>query len=412
MNTVTLITGQLIVQACSALIGILIARYVGKSDYGQYVLAFSFSGTVGLLFSMGADYVVVREVAREPERYRNLFGAALWIRLITLPLISIGMTLLAVVLGYEIEQRGYIFMAALVLGMTTLSDVPRSIFQARQRMTFDTLTRGLDKVCALVLIVVAVMVWNTQSIALIFVLTLVGSVTGLVTASFALRRLVGTPTLGHPREAIRLMRRSLPLIVSMILMIVFEQLPIILLSRSHSYTDVASYGAALSLVSPFGLLAIALQASLLPRLSILTHRRSLDPRAHARAVGLNILIALPFCVALYLAAPLLIHALYGDEFASVVEHLRVMILLLPVMYANIYGNTLLIAAGKTRQLLFIVLLNLTLTIALSIWLIPAGASLGAIMVRILAPAVGTIVMLVLAPRWLRAPQMISSDSPS
>jgi O-antigen/teichoic acid export membrane protein len=401
VNTLTLIAGQMLVQASTALIGILIARYLGKESYGQYVLAFAFSGTVGLLFSMGADYIVIREIARDPSRYRALFSAALWIRIVTLPLISGGLALLAALLGYEVEQRGYIFLAALVLGLTTLGDLPRSVFQARQRMTLDTLTRGLDKVCALVLVVTGVMMLGNASISAILMLLIVGSLLGTGAAVITLTRIAGAPHLQHPREAVGLMRRSLPLIASMILMIVFEQLAMILLSLSHSYYDIGSYGAALSLVSPFGLLALALQASLLPRLAVST-QRGIDPRAHARAIALNLAITLPMCAALYLAAPLLVSALYGDEFAPVIETLRALILLLPVLYVSIYGNTLLIAAGKTRHLLGIVLFNLALTLVFGAIIIPAGGSMGAVIVRVLAPAIGTIIMMVLIPRWLRA----------
>ncbi len=400
-NTLLLLVGQLLVQASTALIGILVARHLGRESYGQYALAFSFSGTAGQLFSLGVDSIVVREVAREPLRYRAIFGAALWIRLVMLPVITVGMTLVAVLLGYEVEQRGYIFMAALVLGMTTLSDVPRSIFQARQQMVYDTLTRSLDKVVALVLVFVAVMVLGVASVGVVLGLTLAGGVTGLIAAAFILVRRFGAPALGHPREALQLVRISLPLMGSMILLVIYEQLPTIMLSRFHPYTEVASYNAALSLVLPFGLLAMAVQGALLPALAVSMRGRGLDPRAHGRAVGINLLLALPICISLYITAPLLIHALYGAAFDESIGILRVLILLIPILYTSIYGNTLYIAGAIQQKLLLIVLLNLALTVLLGFVLIPAGGSLGAVIVRILAPSIGTVVMLVLAPRWLR-----------
>lgn len=402
-NTVLLIIGQLIVQASMALIGIVVARYLGRESYGQYALAFSFGGTVGQLFALGTDWVVIREIARDPSRYQTMFGSAMWIRLIMFPLVTIGTTLVTVLLGYDIDQRGYIFLGLLVLGLTTLSDLPRSVFQAHQQMVYDTITRGAERVIALMLIFAATVYMGVRDIGMLLMLTVVSSIIGVIATHILLLRHIGKPKFGHPREALRLVRESFPLVSSMILLVVYEQLPVIMLSRLSSYDEVASFVSALSLIMPFSFIAIALRGSLLPSLSVALRNRGLEIDTHIKSIGFNLLLAIPIAIVMYIAAPFLIHMLYGDQFNESIPVLRALVLLVPVLFMVIYGNTLSIAGAIQRKLLWIVLLNLVLTIVLGFILIPAGGSMGAVITRILAPAVGTVILLVLAPRWVRRP---------
>ena len=66
-NSFILIAGQFIVQFSAAVIGILVARFLGDEAYGRYSLAFVVAGTFGILFTLGVDNIIIREIARSPE---------------------------------------------------------------------------------------------------------------------------------------------------------------------------------------------------------------------------------------------------------------------------------------------------------------------------------------------------------
>src|SRR5918998_1272714 len=55
-------------------------RYLGPREYGQFALALSFVQLFGVLADAGLTTIVVRELARAPERAASVLGSALALR--------------------------------------------------------------------------------------------------------------------------------------------------------------------------------------------------------------------------------------------------------------------------------------------------------------------------------------------
>ena len=63
-NTSWMTLSQVITSVCAFLWTILIARYLGVSDYGIVSFAISFTGLLGIIMDLGMSTYVTREIAK------------------------------------------------------------------------------------------------------------------------------------------------------------------------------------------------------------------------------------------------------------------------------------------------------------------------------------------------------------
>lgn len=392
-NTVILVIGQVTVQASMIIIGLLVARRFGETVYGQYTLAFAFVNIFGLLFSLGVDSILVREIARSPQQAWMILSGGLWVRLVAFPLTLALILVAALVAGYDATQRFYIFLVALFVGITSLGDLGRIVFQGLQRMELDTLSRAIDRACAVSLALVVVFL--RPSLIGVILALITGAVVGAVVSWQRVPRLLGTPQFAPPRGSLRLIKAAAPIAGSMIIIALYVQLASVILSFYVSYGSVGLYNAANGVVAPFLLLPVALGTAMLPALSQNALRESrFAKRNYYLTIGTTLLLGLPVAATLILLGDFAITVLYGEAFLRAKPALILLAVQVPIVFTNTYLTNALIAHDAQRMVFIAALLNLGLTVGLSLVFIPAMDFPGAALARVAAECGGMVLMMV------------------
>jgi len=402
-GTVALLASQFVVQGSAIFLGILIARAFGGTVYGQYSLAFAFVGMFGMLFTMGADAIVVREVARSPKLAGSLLGSALWLRLISFPLALVIIYLISQAAGYAPYERQLILMASISVGLSAAGDLPRAVFQGLQRMELDTLSRGMEKMVAVVL------AWfflaRFQRIETVMFAIIIASAIGLCFSWAILLRLlylVWRPILSLLRYSAHLLEQAVPLGGSMVIITFYTRLPFVILSLFRSYHEVGLYSAAYNLTSPFTLLPVALVGALLPVLCDLfqSSRQSLNQLHHWLLVAC-LAMGLPLGAGLGLLAGDVLQVLYGEPFREATEALRILSLTIPLIFLTTYLSNILIASGAQRLLLAVTISNLGMALGANVLFIPLLGFLGAAIGVVLTETAGLALLFYFTSRYVR-----------
>lgn len=393
-NALMLALGQIIVQISAVLIGILVARVLGQAAYGQYGVAFAFATMFGLLFYLATDTLMVREIARDPSPAGvwGMIRAGLWIRLVCFPLAVVSIVGGALLVGYDPAQVTLIALAALALGVSIAADLLRAGLQGLQRMDLDTAARAAEKFTALAL--AAAVVLLTRSLPLAIAMMLLAALVGVAVSAALLLRLSGRPATLAPRPhaSLRLLRLSLPWSGSMIVIALYQQLPIVILSQHAPIHEVGLYNAANGVVAPFLLLPVAFGTALLPALT--RHRTGL--RGFGGLLALTVALALAVMGGLLLLGDWPIRVLFGPEFVDAYVVLPWLALLTVPEFVIAFLINFLIARDQQRWLPYGSLTSLALTILLCLLLIPAYGMLGAALARVCATSGGAAVMLLFA----------------
>lgn len=394
-----LLVGQLVVQVSMILVGVLVARSFGQTGYGQYSLAFAFVGIFGLLFSLGADSIVVREVAQAPLLLGKILNPATRLRLASFPVALFAVWLGAWILGYGTDMQRLILFAAVATGLSVVADLPRSVFRGLQRMHLDTVTRAGEKVGVLVLVVGFLQV--SHNLDAIMVATVAGSGLGLGLSWLIITRVPKDRVSPERGSSLRLLKASVPLGASYALIALYTRMPLIVLSGLRSYGDVGIFSVAYSATAPLTLLPVAFVGALLPTLANLfkSSRASLN-QAHQLILVCLLAVSLPLSVELGLLGGEVVQLVYGEPFKAAGQALAILSLSVPVVFLTTYLTNLLIVAHAQSLVLLQTILSLAVTTGVSLLLIPFLGYQGAAMAVVATEFLGLAVLLFFTSRWV------------
>jgi O-antigen/teichoic acid export membrane protein len=353
-----------------------------------------------LLFSLGTDALVIRDIARNTPNAWRLFGSAFWLRLFSFPLTTGLIMVGAWLAGYPSRDRHFILLIALAMGLSAASDLLRSAFQGLQRMELDAFSRSLEKVGTVLLALFFVtLAPRVESVAWA---ALSGALIGLLATRLILRRLVGRLALSHPRYSLSLLKETAPLAVSLALILLYQRLPVVILSWFRSYQEVGYYNAAFSITAPFTLLPMAFVGAIYPTLANLfqSDRPSVD-RLHLSVLGYIVAFTLPLAVGISFLAGDVIRILYGAAFEPAAQALVILTVTIPAVFLTTYLTSVLIAVGDQKRLLPVTLFNLAISVATNLLLARRFGFPGSAIAAVLTECGGLALLLFFTARWVR-----------
>ncbi len=96
-----LLLERLIVALVGAAVNLWVVKYLGPAQFGRLAFAISFSTLVGASAGLGMDIILVRELARHPDRAGEILGSAALLRLVAGGALYLLTVAIASVLGTE-----------------------------------------------------------------------------------------------------------------------------------------------------------------------------------------------------------------------------------------------------------------------------------------------------------------------
>ncbi len=375
-NGLALLFAYLLPRAFTFASVVVAARYLGASDFGSYGTAAAFAVILSIVATLGMVPLLVREIARDPERAPGLLRAAHWIKTASNAVMLVALVALSDVLGFDEP----VARAALLLGvgyaLGAYAENMSAYFQAIERMhvwTQASAAFGLVSGAAGIAIVLTTrdLVWFCAAPAL-------GWSAGLAwllwRAPETVRR--GTPV--RRDEVLSLLRALLPFAVAFVILTVYYKVDVLLLARWRPPTDVGVYAAAYKFVDIFQALAIVAAAAVYPRLSrAAAARRVGEEWAGGRSSELMLMAGALAGGGLHLLAEPVVLGLYGEAYAPSVVIARTLALVLPLLGLTILGGYVLAAAERMVVVAALYGVGLFVNVGLNTLLIPARAGEGA-----------------------------------
>ena len=360
----------------------IVARRVGPDNLGDYAFAAVFTSYVLVVTDLGLSVYGTREIAREPERTREIAGQVLALRVVSFAVVAIALVPLSAVLAPNAHARTFI----LILTVGYVPQVLGLDWVLRARGSFAAmaaLTLGGQAVYGAL---VPVLVTDGYPGAKVYAwLNVAGfAVTFFGASAIAVRR-YGLPTLrANARELWTRLRRSAPLGVTFVLGLLFTGVNTLILGYLKTPADVGVYGVALRLPFALALLGSVWISAFLPHASELATR---NPRALLDQVGrlasLAIVVALPIAAISAVIATPLMRELFGPEFAAAGAPFRWLMLWASLSLVATNFNNALLALDQEKWLMAGTAAAVVVTMAVTLALVPpfgtAGAGAGALL---------------------------------
>ena len=400
---------NLTVRAAGALTFIALGRLGSPSDAGTFSLAVGFLAILTTLF-VGVDDILVREVARQPDRS--------WSILVTYGVLRMGLCLaawvilIAILTALSIYSTPDLLVVVVITSsilLDTFSALAQSVFNAHHRFGWPFAAIFVGSALELGVALLAL-----QRHAGLLAIAWASPIGSLVTAVILIAA-VAVYLRGWPRpdrwiewdNGLALLRLVPAFAGSSLLSALEYQLDVILLSVIVTHADVAEYSAAVTVMLVVLTFSQAYRIVLYPMLvrSVSTHV------AQARQLLGRSLLAMG-CAALFaatvisLAAPVVIHVVFGARFDAAIPVLRVLIWNVVWFFLNVPLVRFMLAANGQSTVFRTFLVSLTVNVLANLFLIPRLGPLGSAYARLLSSGLFCVFIAWAVARRLRQPDRL------
>lgn len=386
------IVGTHIVQSLlSLVIGALVARYLGSSQFGVITYATSLVTFVIPLMKLGFGNILVREIVNNPEKEGKVLGTAIFFNIISSVLCMIGITAFAYVANPGEPET------VLVCALYSL----RLIFQAAEMLHYWYQAKYMSKYTSIISLVSYVLVtaykvfllathksvyWFAVVSALDFALIAVGIF--IVYQFKKNQKLEISFSLGK-----QLFNISKHYIVSEMMITVFTQTDKLMLKAMIDSSATGFYGIATQWAVMAQFVFSAILDSFRPW--ILEGKKISEELFKHRMKMLYSLItylALLQCVVLTVGARLIIHFVYGDEYMPAAGTLMILVWYTLFSFLGSARNIWVLANDKQKYLWIINLSGALANVVLNLVLIPICGVYGAAIASLVTQFIANIVV--------------------
>ena len=384
-NAVSLLASEAMNRAGTFVVYLLVGRALGQDDFGRLSLALVFFQVVQTIASAGLRTIVSRSTARDPRSMSSMFSNGVLLAVITSTILAGGLVLLLPLLGYAASTREVISILAIGAIPFGVSAVAEGALHGLERMhliAYANLAANIVKVGVAAALLAAD--YSLLAVAAVFVASHVISSLAKVLAvsrqpEFAWvkpTRSVGLKV-GGEMSTFAAMR---------IVQAVLSSVDVIVISLVSGEAEVALVAAALQLLVPIALLFETTGLATFPAMCRhATHPAGMR-RFSASILELLLLAVMPLALAAAVFAEPLLTTIYGQErFGEAAELLQLLAWILVLRTINHTLGQTLLATGKERTTLRILVVTAISALILSPLLIGlygvVGAALSALLVR-------------------------------
>lgn len=365
----------------------LASRYLGVQGFGAMTLAMAVVSLAALFTDLGMSTMAAREIARSPEREREIVGN---VRTLGLAFGAVMALVLVAVAEVAYPGEPTTRNAILILGVQLLSapfvSAARAHFQAAQRGPLI----AVGDVALSLSVLVASLVCVEADLG--FEAMIAAMASGYLAQALVMTGLMAGGSRGAWRARRSVWRHllviSLPLGATFIVNYLYFRLDLVLLSILSGEEDVAVYGLAYRVLEGLIVLPSYFMLALFPEIARLTgQRKQVDAIVDAALSAMGA-IGLPLVVFFSVFANDVIRVIGGQGYGDSAWVLRILMLALAVSYlSGVYGNAL-PALGRQNRLFKWTLVVLAANLVINLSLIPPFGVMGAAIAVVLSEMIG------------------------
>lgn len=365
-------------------VGIYVARYLEPEQFGLLNYAISFVSIFSAFSTLGMDQIIVRELARQPEKQSDLLGTGFILKVAGSGILILLMVIILVFMDHDAFTNTLIMIIAAA-----------EIFKGFEVINYFFQAKVLSKYVVQVQLIINLLI-SIVKIGFVFaqapliwfaIIIVIGSVLNAAGFLYAYNKREGTPLIWSFRTplAYRLLRESWPLALYGIALHIQARIDQVMLGKMLNNYEVGQYSVALKFIEIFGFIPMILMNTFTP--AVTKAKVSSEALYHSRLVNLYRLMFLAFlltAVPIYFFAEDLITLLYGLEYQSAGYLLSLFALRLFFANMGVGKSVFIVNESLFKYSLLTVVIGAITNITLNYLWIPDYASVGSIMASIVS----------------------------
>lgn len=368
-NTGILMGSQMVTWGLSLLLTIVMARYLGAVGIGKLQLATSIWAIMTMFASFGMDTMLVKEIARSPERISEIFGTSLILRTLLFGL-SYGIVFFYLQeVDYPADTKLIIYLVSAANLIYLYVNACQAALQGLERVEFSSIATISDRaISALLIIVLLVLGYGVKAVA---VAMAAGALMNLIVQFSSIKRLHRLGIKLSTRESISFLRKCIPYLMSNVFLIVYQQVDTVIISYFINEEAVGWYSTADRLFTTLLFVPTVFMTAVFPVFSRMSHSKDAAlNQLLIKSFNTLLLLSVPIGFGIFVIANPLAVLLFGSEFAPSGPVLAIFGLVLLLTYQNMLLGQFLISIDRQNSWTLVMVVATILTVPLDMVLVP------------------------------------------
>lgn len=390
-NTTLLFISQMISYILGFFITMYTAQYLGTAGFGVLSTALNLAYIFAVFTDLGLSTVITREVSRDKSLQNKYFTNTTILRIglaiLTFILIVLFVNIVNLVHHqYPPETVWVIYIVGVSIIFNGLSGTFTAIFQALQKMEYQSISLILNSVLMFIGTIVAI--YFSKNIFFFAMLYVVANLACFIFIIAVYIWKHSIPKWDFDTDFIKItLIAALPLTVVSIFTLIAFRVDTILLSLFKSSVDVGIYSASYRLLEVFLFIPAVFMMSIFPIFSqfFITSKDSLK-FTYQKSFKYLTILSLPIAVGITLLANPIILLIYKSSYLPSVLVLQILIWTIPITFINYIFGSILPAMNRQTTLLKITFVSMIFNIVLNILVIPTYSYVGAAIATVLTEA--------------------------
>ncbi|MBD3360184.1 oligosaccharide flippase family protein [Candidatus Peregrinibacteria bacterium] len=415
-NTVAQIIGKILVAILGLAVVKIATSYLSVEGYGEYILVYEFLAFFGILADLGLFTIAVKEMSQEEKKIPKIIGNILSLRtfLVASAMIASIIIVFAVPKYSGTRVPLGVAIASITVFLTIINGTITSVLQTKLKMQIASLATVLGKIVSVGFMVYVVFYGFPKDTETGFYMLIAAGIIGnfimLLTTHHYVRKITPLKYRFDLDLWKKILIKSLPYGLALILNTVYFRIDSILLSFIRGQEEVGIYGVAMKMLEHFAILPLYFMNSVLPVLTKALKEKSEKYKQVIKyAFDFLAAMSIPMVVGGVILAYPIIFIVSTPEFLSRVSEgfygsdiaFQILIFALLFQFLNVLFAFILIAVNKQSKLLYINGACVVFNIVTNLIFIPIYGFRGAAVTSVLSELFILIATFIVAKKHLK-----------
>jgi O-antigen/teichoic acid export membrane protein len=404
-NSVFVFSGRALDIGGALLSTALIARYLGLSDFGNFVFVTAITVFMEPFADLGIERITTREIASNRSLAGLYFGSAVATRLVLSAVIVIAISFITALSGWNaaVVSAVYVSMSAQLLQSMGMLAV--GTFRAFERMEYELSLQFVFNV-VYILLVVAVIHYDLGLLAVFAARLAANVLQTTLLMSLVVWKFLKPVFKADAALLGRLFREALPLGIFAVVLTASFKVDVFFLKYYRTAQDVALFEAAHRVIMQLQTVPMSIVIALFPHLSRLARGAREDlSSSFYRLFKFLLILSLPMPILLTFSSGFIVTLLFGKDFMPAAQSLSVLSWTVTFLFLICLQTFVMTSEGRQTLNTLSAFSCLGVNVALDVILIPGYGYMGASLATLAAYGVFFAVSFYFVTRTLGAPPL-------
>lgn len=396
-NTSWIMISQIITSIFGFVWVILIARYLGVSEFGILTFAISFTGLMAIFMDLGISTYTTRDLARDHELANKYIGNGIPLKILLSIFSFFASIAILIIMGYNTLTIEVVLIFVMQNIFVNMGNLFNGAFQAYGKMKYQAI--GIIINSSLLLTGTLFVIFTDLGIFSVAMVYLTASLITLIYLYIKSNSEIVPTNLQFDFSFWKKsVRKAIPFGLTSIFTTIYFMIDTVMLSFMKGSTAVGIYSSAYKIITVFTTLYMVYNFVIFPLMSNL-YENSADMLkiSYEKSIKYLLMIILPLAVAItYYAEPVIL-LIYGSQYALASSVLQ--ILIWNVVFIFINGASTLLLNSSNREIAvtkinaIACIFNFISNLVLIYYFSYIGASIGTVMTGLLIAIIMTYIIM-------------------